>query len=1069
MNTHHKMLGLAVIAALGGCAAPGQAGTDELNALGGKGDYIARCDATDDPMLRCYGQKEFHSVVPRWDFFPMRTLAAGGTDLEAAARGPQVSRDVVDSDIFKHDPDTGLLYVLNSYRGFQVLDVSSPDEPELLTAEPLRGYPMEMFTQKYGERTYAFVMLNSFEQQEIADSWYGSVLRVYDLGDPAAPVEIAQFPLKGSISGARMLPATNDETGEIVSNVIYVASTVYQRSPLENDPVWEPYSFIKSIDVTSPSMPSEADHQEFRGSNRTLHVTEDAIFLAATEWDDVTSRRHTTIQHVDISDLGGEIFLGERQRVDGSLSWGERGETQLSYFRGHLRVAAQDSGWNPESGDWESRVVVTTIAIPSMDVADSLVFAEGNSIRATKFSGDLAYVFHVPQTLIDPLQIVDLRNPREVRLLSEPLEIDGIVDRIEVLGTKLIGLGTIRDEDGTGRALSLHVFDVEDPTDPVEVGVTTVGESWPWTSANHDMKSFTVLAEQGLVLLPVSESRTDESGRWTYNQWVQLFSFDFDACDANDRDHCVQTRGEIDGAGYARRTFGVTDRVVSIADLELTTADVSNPDSPAITSSFELAADLTDYRVINGAGVLLVGKGDYNNRSAELRVVDAAAPAAGERSPLARLALDTPTGDVHQVGDEHMLIVASDWNSGDTIFTLVSLATPASPRVVGQVRTAELGYNRWRGGFGYYPAPTQSYQVAGEALVAFTFPKECAPEADGDCEPQGAKLRAFSIMDRTERLTLDIGTETVVDMTAEGSTLYVTSYEPVATPEPEPIDPPVILPAGSSDADDPDATAASLLPGASIMPPPYRRTETVAYKLRIFDLSDARAPTVSAAISVPGKYAGTMQHRDGSTILLTMDAFAHEGASVTAFDAMTLDLEAGEVALDDVFGTAEDVDRIFVREDEPGRYRAFFTHNPRNRILRPIPLHAAEPAIAPEEPEPSKLVALTLAQNASAGHSGSRGRVTVRSLGEADLGVGYYTSLQMVEDQLAFVTGNRGRVDVFDVARPRSGMDLLGSFRTSSGWWNGEAYFDGYALYMANGLYGLDVIVVPSRAAGAGE
>lgn len=1021
-----RTLGIALLATLGGCSAAGGGSTPtdptDRNPLGGKGDYIAHCDP-EDPMSRCYGQSEFHSVTPFWDYLPMRTLESATDTPSAESR--DVERSVEESDIFRHDEERGLLYVLNSYRGLQVIDVSDADHPRFVGRTVLGGSPIEM----YREGDFAFVLLRSHEEVEQGEL-AGSVLRVLDLSDPTSPVRIGDdFRLEGEVVGSRMLPA-RDGAGQLVSNVIYVASQVYRQGERASVYApWEPASFVRSIDVTQPSLPVEVDVVELEGRGQALHVTEDAVFVAGTEWS--TDRYATTrIRHVDISDLSGAIRVGGEIEVEGTLSWGERGELQLDHFRDHLRVASQRSGRDPATGRWSTSIRMTTISTADIDdpkVVDTLDFAPEHRILATRFAGDLAYLFHA--TNVDPLEIIDLRDPSAIRSLGL-LEIDGFVDRIDVRGDKLIALGNVRED--RARHLALYVFDVEDPTRPRELGSATAGEGWPWTSANHDLKSYRVVDDLGLVLLPVGESRTGDDGRWSYRQWLQLFSFDLEACDRGDREACVSTRGEIQGHGGVRRAFPVDGRVVSFSDLELQVSDVTDPDRPRIVGSLELAADIQSFHVVHGWGAMVVGTGDWQNRGAELRIVDPAAP--DERRPRATLDLDTPAGDVHLVGDDHLLVVASDGYSGETIFTLVDLSRPTSPWVVGQRRTAELGFRRWGARFGgLLPAPGPSYAVAGDALAMFTWPREG--------EAEGGKLRLYSIFDATERKTVELGEETVVDMRAIDSTLWVTTYLPVATDEPVLDD---TLVAGTSDASDERASAAALLPGASIAP--WRpRQRTVKYLLRAIDLSDARAPLVGAPVNVPGTFAGVTRHGDGRTIVFTSDSFLVDGAAVTAFDAMTLD--GDRVLLDDVFGTPAGVDRVTVVGDH-----AFFVRNSLS-WGGPIPLGDDEEASDPSVRQ-AALVALTIRHNAAASAAG--GAVTIERAGEATLDAGYHTDLALVQDGLAFVRSGYGKVLVFDVTQPAWGLELIETARTSATWWSGAMFFDGSRLFLANGLYGLD-------------
>ena len=348
-GTRNRIQFIALCMALAGActAAGGDGGGGEGEGDGsdpfGKGDYIARCDASSNPMLRCYGQTRFHSVAPVWDFLPMRALESAAAN---ARGGGEVERTVEESDIFRHDAERNLLFVLNAYRGLQVLGVSDPDHPEFLGATSLGGYPVEM----YQEGDFAFVLLNAFEagsDQEPTD--YGARVRVLDLSDPTSPVQVGDdFRLEGSITGSRLLPA-RDASGALVSQILYVASQAYTREPNQDAATWQPHSYIQSIDLTNPGMPAEVDKVEFRGTGHSMHVTTEAIFVASTDWS--LERPTTNVQYVDIESLEGDIVLGGSLGVEGTLNWGESGELQLDHFRGHLRVASQISG-RDAMGNW---------------------------------------------------------------------------------------------------------------------------------------------------------------------------------------------------------------------------------------------------------------------------------------------------------------------------------------------------------------------------------------------------------------------------------------------------------------------------------------------------------------------------------------------------------------------------------------------------------------------------------------------------------------------------------------------------------------------------------------------
>ena len=53
-------------------------------------------------------------------------------------------RQVEEADVIKAD-GAGHLYVVNPFRGLQILDVSNPDAPRLVGRAPILGYPVDMY------------------------------------------------------------------------------------------------------------------------------------------------------------------------------------------------------------------------------------------------------------------------------------------------------------------------------------------------------------------------------------------------------------------------------------------------------------------------------------------------------------------------------------------------------------------------------------------------------------------------------------------------------------------------------------------------------------------------------------------------------------------------------------------------------------------------------------------------------------------------------------------------------------------------------------------------------------
>src|SRR5690606_21461178 len=113
-------------------------------------------------------------------------------------------------------------YVLSSYRGLFVFDVSDPDHPRELGRMPLVGHPVEMYVR--GDRAYAIVSQYftywAVDAAVFAEAglepYHGSRIVAIDLSDPTAPAELGDVLLDGYVADTRL-----------VGDVIYAVANRY--------------------------------------------------------------------------------------------------------------------------------------------------------------------------------------------------------------------------------------------------------------------------------------------------------------------------------------------------------------------------------------------------------------------------------------------------------------------------------------------------------------------------------------------------------------------------------------------------------------------------------------------------------------------------------------------------------------------------------------------------------------------------------------------------------------------------------------------------------------------------
>ena len=231
--------------------------------------------------------------------------------------------------------------------------------------------------------------------------------------------------------------------------------------------------------------------------------------------------------------------------VLGDFNWSGLSSFQLDEDKnGVLRVVTANSRRTRKSNDpaAHSPVVLTTLAehprnkqlitlsrLPNKNSPKALG-KPGERLYASRMFEDYAYFVTFKRT--DPLYVVDLRNPRRLRVTGE-LVIPGFSDYLHPLGEGLLlGVGKEATDNG-GRwaqleGLKLSLYDIRNPSKPAEIHKITIGKRGTDSPANRDHHAFTSLAMRGTnttrVALPVSLVESEEN----YSRKDGLHRFEVD-------------------------------------------------------------------------------------------------------------------------------------------------------------------------------------------------------------------------------------------------------------------------------------------------------------------------------------------------------------------------------------------------------------------------------------------------------------------------------------------------------------------------------------------------------------
>lgn len=460
-------------------------------------------------------------------------------------------RTVVESDIWAVRDQ--VLYFFNQYRGLQVVDLHTPDQPALLGQLPMPAA---------GEQMYLLDSQHAVLLTRDDCSWgaaAGSEVLVVNV-DGGTPRITARVPLSGTILESRL-----------VGQALYVAAQTYRKVTPPPDPTgtsdtWEWGLELSGIDLRDPGTPVVRSTLWYSGYGQVVTATPEYFFLVSLDPSDYW---HSVVRIVDVQAPDGTLVRLGSIKPAGQVQDKFKLHVMTDADRPDvLAVISEDNG----DGVRPRTSVLETFSLEDPRVPKALGRLEvghGEGLYATRFDGTRAYL--VTFLRIDPLWIVDLRDPTQPALYGE-LEVPGWSTYIHPLGNRLVTVGI--DNSNSWR-VAVSLFNVMDPAKPTLLGKVALGENSSWSEANADEKAFAVLPDAGLILVPYEGwMENDVASR------VQLIDLKADG---------LEKRGVIEHDLQPRRATDLGDRLVSISGRELLVANAADRDHPIVTADLELS------------------------------------------------------------------------------------------------------------------------------------------------------------------------------------------------------------------------------------------------------------------------------------------------------------------------------------------------------------------------------------------------------------------------------------------------------------------------------------------------
>ena len=347
-----------------------------------------------------------------------------------------------------------------------------------------------------------------------------TAVAIYDITDRANPVLFSEFSQDGYYNTSRLIGdvmylVSNKGSYYIYRNSIgdFFASKddfipcievdgVSSQIPAENicvigEPSGSQFTVVSAIDIKSGQ---PVNTLSILGETHTVYCSSKNLYLTREHYN---GKDLLTVTKIALN--GGEFDITAQGEVKGHLL----NQFSLDEYNGNLRLAVTNYIEKEEDGTWvyntENAVYVLNENLELIGSVDGL--ARGERIYSARFMGEKIYMVTFKET--DPLFVIDASDPTAPKVLGE-LKIPGFSNYLHPFGEDMrIGFGEdieFNEEfNSTKRkGLKLSLFDVSDPTNPIEVDTVTFGDAYSHSDAQYDHKQILCDAKRSLVGFPMN-------------------------------------------------------------------------------------------------------------------------------------------------------------------------------------------------------------------------------------------------------------------------------------------------------------------------------------------------------------------------------------------------------------------------------------------------------------------------------------------------------------------------------------------------------------------------------------
>ncbi len=400
----------------------------------------------------------------------------------------------------------------------------------------------------------------------------GIDITLYDVRSPTSPAKTWSLSIEGDLMGTRK-----------IGNTLYVISSFMPTLETLNYSAITPEAKLKNEEIIAQTQVEKllpeysinggrpqpltgangcmmpADTQKIDGSLSLINITAinlatkqlvesvcvngnvagiysstNNLYLGSSDYAQWNNWKSYTVVH-QFALVNGGIDYSATGSVEGVLGW-DSPSFRMDEYQGNLRIVTSvyDEMGAPKhqltvlqkiNGGSELQAIAQ---IPNQ-LRPEPIGKPSEEIYAVRFNGEKAYV--VTFERIDPLYVLDLAKADDPKIAGQ-LEIPGFSTYLHPVGENhLFALGNETNELGRQAGVKVSLYDISNPSKPIEKNKYVFGTAFSWSSALYDHHALSFLQtnnDQIRIALPISLYEVVQLPELSNARWVSEGLYQFE-------------------------------------------------------------------------------------------------------------------------------------------------------------------------------------------------------------------------------------------------------------------------------------------------------------------------------------------------------------------------------------------------------------------------------------------------------------------------------------------------------------------------------------------------------------